>query len=68
MDYLSHKLKPHIFFGYEDAEDFKCDICGVCLAYCNYKYYLMDNDGFVQDYLNEFKLTCNEWIIKNILE
>jgi len=66
IQYLTHKLKPYGKFGHHF--DFKCEICNVCLFQSSNTYfYLINNDGSTFDVKN-FLLTCNEWIIKNIID
>lgn len=61
--YLTHELIQLKAYG----NDFKCKICGVMLYQFFGKYYLIYPDDTTENIMN-FQLTCDEWIIKNILE
>jgi len=66
--YLTHQLVRHIFPNYKGYNDFKCNICGIYLCKMNDMYFLLNNDGSGPNNEDEFSLTCNQFIIKNIIE
>ena len=67
MKYLTHQLSQCKIYGADNIYDYKCDICGVYLLKNHSEFYLItDNGNNVK--LTEFVLTCDEVIIKKIIE
>jgi len=66
--YLTHTLNPTKIYGPYNDHDYKCNICGVYLLEDYFgKFLLITNNGNdVED--DKFSLTCDEWIIRNIIE
>jgi len=68
MKYLTHKLSQCHIYGTNNTSDYKCDVCGVILylnSMGNYKL-ITNNGNNVKS--NIFLLTCDEWIIRKIIE
>jgi len=64
IKYLTHELKE--IKNYGSFYDFKCTICNVCLFQSSTgTYYLIENNKTDDEF---FLLTCDEVIIKNIIE
>jgi len=66
--YLTHQLIKHAFEGYDSYQDFTCEICGVYLCKMDSIYFLLKDDGSDTLDEDEFLLTCNQFIIKKIIE
>lgn len=64
IQYLDHQLIP--IAPIEDINDFKCINCGVILYQSSNKNYYFIGEGKTEPY--KFLYTCDEWIIKNIIE
>lgn len=65
-NYLNHKLIQ--FTKYCVKDDYKCLACGIEIYHerSDNTYWIINNDGEAADYSCE--LTCNEYIIKQIIE
>jgi len=67
MKYLTHELSPCSIYGLEQF-GYKCNICNVILYFSiQGNYYLIRNDiNYIES--DVFLFTCNEWIIKKIID
>ena len=65
LNYLGHSFKLSRKYNMGEDADYVCEHCNVLVWYRN------DNDIFwfnIPDYWIKLKLSCNEMIIKNIIE
>jgi len=68
MKYLTHQLSQCKIYGFNKNYDFKCDICDIMLYQdMNGNYYLITKNGTKVENTISF-VTCDEWIIRKIID
>ncbi len=70
-NHLKHNME--LYTRYQPSHDYKCTKCGVVVWYSKHNdlYFLIDKDGMTQYSGNDrelLTLTCEEYIIKGIIE